>query len=292
LTRAKQEESIRILRKLHIRDNAVTDSSTIQAQGERRFGRFNLVGFQTLLGKEVRRFLKVYQQTLLAPAGTALLFMAVFTLALGDRRGEVFGVPFAQFLAPGIIMMAILQNAFANASSSLVVAKVQGNIIDVLMPPLSAGELTTAYALGGVMRGLAVASVAALVIFPFAWAGIAHPLWALSFAVIGALIFSLCGAITGIWAEKFDHTALVTNFIITPLAFLSGTFYSIDILPEPWRTLSAFNPVHFLIDGFRYGVLGRSDTNPWLGMGVSLVIAALLWALCHWMFRTGYRLKS
>ncbi len=267
-------------------------SSALQTQGQRRFGRFNRVGFQTLLGKEVRRFFKVYQQTLLAPAGTALLFMAVFTLALGERRGEVFGVPFAHFLAPGILMMAVLQNAFANASSSLVVAKVQGNIIDVLMPPLSAGELTTAYALGGVARGLMVAAVAAVVIFPFAWSGIAHPVWALGFAVVGALIFSLCGAITGIWAEKFDHTALVTNFVITPLAFLSGTFYSIDILPEPWRTISAFNPVHFLIDGFRYGVLGTGDTDPRLGMAVSLVIAAGLWWLCHWMFRTGYRLKS
>lgn len=260
--------------------------------GERRFGRFNRIGFQTLLSKEVRRFLKVYQQTLLAPAGTALLFMLVFTLALGSRRGEVYGVPFASFLAPGIVMMAVLQNAFANASSSIVVAKVQGNIIDVLMPPLSAGELTMAYALGGVARGLAVAAVAALLVFPFAIDSIAHPLWALSFALVGALILALCGAITGIWAEKFDHTALVTNFIITPLSFLSGTFYSIRDIPEPWQTISAVNPVHFLIDGFRYGIIGQGDTNPWVGLGVSLLVAAGLWWLTHWMFRTGYRLKS
>ena len=270
----------------------MTELASTHAHGERRFGRFNRVGFQTLLGKEVRRFIKVYQQTLLAPAGTALLFMAVFTLALGGRRGDVYGVPFSHFLAPGILMMAVLQNAFANASSSIVVAKVQGNIIDVLMPPLSATELTTAYALGGVVRGLAVAAVAAVVIFPFAWSGIAHPFWALGFAVIGALIFALCGAITGIWAEKFDHTALVTNFIITPLAFLSGTFYSIRILPEPWQFLSAINPVHFLIDGFRYGILGVSDSSPVVGMAVSLAIAGGLFWLCHWMFRTGYRLKT
>jgi len=270
----------------------VTVSAPPRAHGERRFGRFNRVGFQTLLGKEVRRFIKVYQQTLLAPAGTALLFMAVFTLALGGRRGDVFGVPFSHFLAPGILMMAILQNAFANASSSIVVAKVQGNIIDVLMPPLSAGELTTAYALGGVVRGLAVAAVAAVVIFPFAWSGIAHPVWALSFAVIGALIFSLCGTITGIWAEKFDHTALVTNFIITPLAFLSGTFYSIRILPEPWQTISAVNPVHFMIDGFRYGILGEADSSPVTGMAICVALAVFLFWLCHRMFRTGYRLKT
>lgn len=270
----------------------MTVSVSSRNQGERRFGRFNTVGFKTLLGKEVRRFFKVYQQTLLAPAGTALLFMAVFTLALGGRRGEEFGVPFAHFLAPGILMMAVLQNAFANASSSIVVAKVQGNIIDVLMPPLSPGELTMAYALGGVARGLAVAAVAAIVIFPFAWSGIAHPFWALGFALIGALIFSLCGAITGIWAEKFDHTALVTNFIITPLAFLSGTFYSIRILPEPWQTISAINPVHFLIDGFRYGILGKGDSNPWVGMGVSVALAAFLFWLCHRLFVTGYRLRS
>ena len=270
----------------------MTSLPSSRLQGERRFGRFNRIGFQTLLGKEVRRFLKVYQQTLMAPAGTALLFMAVFTLALGGRRGDVFGVPFSHFLAPGIIMMAVLQNAFANASSSIVVAKVQGNIIDVLMPPLSALELTSAYALGGVVRGLAVAAVAAIVIFPFAWSGIAHPFWAAGFAVVGALIFALVGAITGIWAEKFDHTALVTNFIITPLAFLSGTFYSIRILPEPWQTISAVNPVHFLIDGFRYGVLGEADSDPRLGMAVSLAMAAFLFWLCHRMFSTGYRLKS
>lgn len=271
---------------------SVSTPGAPRGHGERRFGRFNRVGFLTLLGKEVRRFLKVYQQTLLAPAGTALLFMAVFTLALGSRKGDVYGVPFAHFLAPGILMMAVLQNAFANASSSIVVAKVQGNIIDVLMPPLSATELTTAYALGGVVRGLAVATVAAVAIFPFAWSGIAHPVWTLGFAAVGALIFALCGAITGIWAEKFDHTALVTNFVITPLAFLSGTFYSIRILPEPWQTLSAINPVHFLIDGFRYGILGVSDSDPRVGMAISLAIAAFLFWLCHWMFRTGYRLKT
>ena len=270
----------------------IQPNTLISSHGERRFGRFNTVGFLTLLGKEVRRFLKVYQQTLMAPAATALLFMLVFTLALGERRGDVNGLSFASFLAPGIVMMAVLQNAFANASSSIVVAKVQGNIIDVLMPPLSAGELTTAYALGGVARGLAVAAVAAILVFPFSIEGIAHPLWALAFAVVGALILALCGAITGIWAEKFDHTALVTNFIITPLSFLSGTFYSIRDLPEPWQTISAINPIHFLIDGFRYGIIGQGDTNPWVGIIVSSLIAAGLWILVHWMFRTGYRLKS
>lgn len=260
--------------------------------GERRFGRVNWLGFWTLFSKEVRRFLKVYTQTVLAPLITAALFLAVFALALGARRGEVFGFPFAAFLAPGIIMMSVQQNAFANASSSIIVAKINGNIVDTLMPPLSPRELTAAYALGGTVRGLCVALAAALILFPFTVSGIAQPLWAMVFALLGALMFALAGAMTGIWAQKFDHTAIITNFVITPLAFLSGTFYSVKDLPEPWSTISAWNPVHFLIDGFRFGVLGVSDSSPWLGLVVSMIIVIALWAICEWMFRSGYRLKS
>lgn len=260
--------------------------------GERRFGKVNWLGFWTLLSKEVRRFLKVYMQTVVAPVMTAALFLAVFALALGARRGDVGDVPFATFLAPGIVMMAVIQNAFANASSSIIVAKVQGNIVDTLMPPLSPTELTAAFALGGMIRGLFVAAAAAALFFPFTVPGIAHPLWALAFASIGALILALAGAITGIWAQKFDQTSIVTNFVITPLSFLSGTFYSVRDLPEPWATISAWNPVHFLIDGFRYGVLGVRDTDPWLGMGISVLVAAFLWYICDRMFRTGYRLRS
>lgn len=269
------------------------DPATLhETMGHRRFGRFNALGWWTLYAKEVRRFVKVYMQTLVAPVATAGLFMAVFTLALAARRGDVDGMPFSSFLAPGIVMMAVIQNAFANSSSSIVVAKVQGNIIDTLMPPLSPAELTAAFALGGATRGLCVAALAAVLIFPFIGLGIAHPLWAIFFAFIGSLILALLGAITGIWAEKFDHTAAITNFLVTPLAFLSGTFYKISDLPQPWSTISAWNPVHFLIDGFRFGVLGVSETSPWLGAAASLALAAALWWLCHSMFATGYRLKT
>ncbi len=269
-----------------------SETAASAPMGQRRFGRVNWLGMKTLYGKEVRRFFKVYMQTLVAPVATAGLFMAVFTLALASRRGDVDGMPFAEFLAPGIIMMAVIQNAFANSSSSIVVGKVQGNIVDVLMPPLSPGELTTAYALGGATRGLCVAALSLVLIFPFIGLGVANPVWAIFFAAIGALILALVGTLTGIWAEKFDHTAAITNFIITPLAFLSGTFYKVSDLPEPWSTVSAWNPIHFLIDGFRWGILGQGETNPWAGAAISVAIAAALWAVCLWMFRTGYRLKS
>lgn len=272
--------------------NASTPPGQHIEMGKRRFGRVNWLGMKTLYSKEVWRFLKVYMQTLVAPVATAGLFMAVFTLALAARRGEVDGMPFAAFLAPGIVMMAVIQQAFANSSSSLVVAKVQGNIVDVLMPPLSPGELVTAYALGGVTRGLLVAALAIVLIFPFVGLGVANPGWALFFACIGALILALAGMMTGIWAEKFDHTSAVTNFIVTPLAFLSGTFYKVSDLPEPWATISSFNPIHFLIDGFRWGILGQGESNPWIGAVVCVVIAASMWGVCLWMFRTGYRLKS
>jgi ABC-2 type transport system permease protein len=262
-----------------------------KAMGERRFGRINWLGMKTLYSKEVWRFFKVYMQTLVAPVATAGLFMAVFTFALASRRGEIDGMPFVEFLAPGIVMMAVIQNAFANSSSSIVSGKVQGNIIDVLMPPLSPGELTTAYALGGATRGLCVAALALFLIFPFIGLGVVNPIWALFFAVVGAIIMALLGIMTGVWAEKFDHTSVVTNFIVTPLAFLSGTFYKVGDLPEPWATVSGWNPIHFLIDGFRWGILGSGESNPWIGAIVSVAIAVLLWSICLWMFRTGYRLK-
>ncbi|MCI4660734.1 MAG: ABC transporter permease [Neomegalonema sp.] len=260
--------------------------------GERRFGRFNRLGVKTLLWREVLRFLKVYTQTLLAPVATAVLFMTVFSLALGQGRGDVLGVSFTAFIAPGIVMMTVLQNAFANTSSSMVIAKVQGNIVDTLMPPLSAGELTFGIAMGGALRGVLVAVLAAVVIFPFAGVGLAHPLWAMIFVCLGALLLALIGLAAGIWSEKFDHIAAVTNFIVTPLSFLSGTFYSIDRLPPAMQTISHLNPIFYIIDGFRYGVLGVSDSNPWIGLAYSLTMIGLVWALCWSLFKSGYKLKS
>ena len=260
--------------------------------GERRFGRWNTLGTQTLALREIRRFTSVWTQTLAAPMATALLFMLIFVLALGDRRGDVMGMPFAQFLAPGIVMMTVIQNAFANTSSSIVISKVQGNIVDTLMPPLSASEIMVGYVAGGVARGVLVAVAVALVVFPFAAVWPANPIWTLVFVLLGATMMSLVGILAGIYAEKFDQMAAITNFIVTPLSFLSGTFYSLETLPPAMSIISHANPVFYVIDGFRYGVLGQSDSSPWLGVLVCVGVCAVIAAICWRFFATGYRLKS
>jgi len=257
----------------------------------RRMGRVNWRGLWTLYMKEVRRFLNVYTQTLLAPMVTTLLFLAVFTLALGGGGREVGGVPFASFLAPGLIMMAMVQNAFANTSSSLVIAKIQGNIVDVLMPPLSPLELTLGFAGGGVTRGLVVGCAVALGMWLFVPVGLHNPLFILYHGVMASLMLALLGMIGGIWAEKFDHIAAVTNFVITPFSFLSGTFYSIERLPETWQVVAHFNPFFYMIDGFRYGFIGHADGNLLLGLGVMAGFNLFLCAVTYRMFATGYRLK-
>ncbi len=254
-------------------------------------GAVNWRGLWTLYLKEVRRFLNVFTQTLLAPMVTTLLFLAIFALALGGAGREVDGVPYIQFLAPGLIMMTLMQNAFANTSSSIVMAKVQGNIVDVLMPPLSAGELTLGFSAGGVTRGLMVGCAAGLAMAIFVPMGIADPLSLIYHAVNGALMLSLLGVIGGIWAEKYDQMAAVTNFIITPFSFLSGTFYSIERLPADWQFIAHFNPFFYLIDGFRRGFIGTSDGEPLIGYAVVLGVNIALWAVAHRMFATGYRLK-
>ncbi len=263
-----------------------------RAMGMRRFGRFNTLGLWTLILREVRRFTNVWTQTLAAPIATALLFMAVFTLALGGQRGEVMGVPFATFLAPGILMMTVIQNAFANTSSSLVISKVQGNIVDTLMPPLSPAEIVIGYVAGGVARGLFVAFGVGLVLFPMLGILPAHPLWLLVFVLAGSAMLSLAGLLAGIVAVKFDQMAAITNFVVTPLSFLSGTFYSVENLPETFSRLLHLNPVFYLIDGARYGTLGVSDSNPWLGLLFVLAVDAALAALAYRWMKRGYRLKS
>ncbi len=252
----------------------------------------NWIGLRTLYGREVRRFIKVYTQTILAPVVTTLLFLAVFTLALGRGRGAVAGVPFTEFLAPGLIMMAILQNAFANTSSSIVIAKVQGNIVDTLMPPLNAHELTFGIAMGGATRGILVGFVVALAMSFVVPMQFHHVGYILFHGVAAAVMLALLGAIGGIWSEKFDHIAAVTNFVVTPLSFLSGTFYSIERLPELGRTLAHINPFFYAIDGFRYGFIGHSDVVPPVGIAVLLATDAVLWFICWRMFQTGYKLKA
>jgi ABC-2 type transport system permease protein len=262
------------------------------APAPRRYGRVNWLGLWTLFAREVRRFLKVYTQTIAAPVVTTLLLLAVFALALGGSVREVAGVPFAEFLAPGLIIMAMVQNAFANTSSSIVISKVQGNIVDSLMPPLSAMELTLGFALGGVARGVAVGVVVAACLTPLVTVHVHDPFFIAFHGLAGSLLLSTIGVAGGIWSQKFDHIAAVTNFVVTPLAFLSGTFYTVDRLPEPWHMIALFNPFFYMIDGFRYGFLGRHDGDLWLGVAMMGGINAALLGLCYWMFRTGYKLRA
>ncbi|WP_286829526.1 MULTISPECIES: ABC transporter permease [Kordiimonas] len=262
--------------------------------GSRTIGAVNWVGLWTLYARESRRFMKVWAQTLAAPAVTTILFMIIFTLALGGRGRMVADMPYAQFLAPGLIVMAILQNAFANTSSSILIAKVQGNIVDTLMPPLSALELTLGFVGGGVTRGLLVGlSVGtAFWAMPGVTMTIEH-LWAVAyFALAASVMLSLVGVLTGVWAEKFDHSAAITNFVIAPLSLLSGTFYSIERLSTGWQVFSQLNPFFYMIDGVRYGFIGRGDSDLMTGIIYTLVLNIILTLWVYRVFKTGYRLKA
>jgi ABC-2 type transport system permease protein len=252
----------------------------------------NWEGLRTLYVREVRRFWKVGAQTLAAPVVTALLYMLVFVVAVRGARPPIAGVAFSTFVAPGLIMMQILSNAFANSSSSLLQAKMNGLISDFLMPPLTPIEQVAGFALGAATRGIAVGAVTALAVLPFAHLQVNH-LWAVLYFGLGAaLIMGLLGVMAAIWSVKFDHIAAVSNFIIMPMTFLSGTFYLVSRLPEPFSTLSRFNPFFYLISGFRYGFVGQADGSLLAGVISTAALAALLTAICHWMFASGYRLKS
>ncbi len=252
----------------------------------------NTIGLMTLVRKETGRFLAVYTQTIVAPVITALLYYTIFALAFGGLGESVGGVPYMEFLAPGLIMMTMVQNAFANTSSSMVIAKVQGNIVDVLIPPLSATELFIGYVAGGVVRGLVVGLACIVAIGLIAPLHIHSIPQILAFAVLGTLMLSSLGLAGGIWSQKFDHIAAVTNFIVTPLTFLSGTFYSMKTLPPVWQAIAHINPFFHMIDGFRTGFIGHSDGHVVLGLGILLAANIVLGALCLWMFRSGYKIKS
>ncbi|NBD30007.1 MAG: ABC transporter permease [Alphaproteobacteria bacterium] len=260
--------------------------------GVRRFGAVNWLGTWTLARREVQRFMNVWTQTVMAPLINAGLLLMIFAIAIGTRRGDVMGVPFLEFIAPGILTMTVIQNAFANTSSSIASAKVQGNIVDTLMPPLSPAELVAGYMAGAVARGLMVAVVIAIGAWLFLDVAWPHPLWSLTFVVAGSVVLGGLGMIGGIYANKFDQLAAITNFVITPLAFLSGTFYSIEALPPALQTFSHLNPFFYMIDGVRFGAIGVSDSSPWLGLAVVLGSAALILAGVWLMLRRGYRLKA
>ena len=254
----------------------------------------NWGGLQALYVKEVRRFFKVQLQTIWAPAITTLLFLVIFTIALGRTGRMVMGEPFANFLAPGLIVMGMMQNAFANASFSLLVGKMQGTIVDYLMPPLSSGELLVALTAASVTRAVLVGfAVWLAIIF---WPGvdvIPEHLWAVVwFGLMGSALLSFLGLITSIWAEKFDHAAAVTNFVVAPLSLLSGTFYSVHNLSPAFQAISHANPFFYVISGFRYGFLGVSDSPILQGAVGLLVLNMMLGAFCYLLLKRGWKLKA
>lgn len=248
-------------------------------------------GFRTLLYKELLRFWKVSAQTVTAPVLTALLYLLIFSHALGDRVQVYDNVHYTAFLVPGLVMMSILQNAFANSSSSLIQSKITGNLVFVLLPPISHLEFFSAYTIAAVVRGLAVGAGVLVVTLLFAMPGFKHPLWIVAFAVLGSGLMGAVGLFAGIWAEKFDHIAAFQNFFILPATFLSGVFYSIHSLPPFWQTVSRFNPFFYMIDGFRYGFFGVSDVSPWLSLGVVGGAFVLISVVIIELLKRGYKLR-
>ena len=263
----------------------------------RQYGAVNGLGLWTLFKREVGRFMKVWMQTILAPVVTTLLFMTVFKLAFGDRgrlTGDFEGLNYNDFLAPGLIVMAILQNAFQNTSSSLVQAKFNSTYVDFLMPPLSPLELTAGFLGGAIVRGLLVALISAIgiAISGLADLSVTHVCPIVWFRLTAAIVLGGLGAIGGIWADKFDHLSAVTNFVIVPLTFLSGTFYDIKVMTPPFQALAHMDPFFYMIDGFRYGFLGAANSSILVGViytgALSVISLVAVWAL----FRSGYKLKA
>ena len=260
--------------------------------GTRRFGSINWIGAWTLYKKEVLRFLIVWIQTLFSPLITSLLFLSVLSLAIGNERGDVLGVPFIVFLAPGLIAMQIIQQAFSHSSSSFMIGKIQGNIVDLIYAPLSAGEVTLAVTLASVTRSVLIAIISLLVFYLFIDLEIKNFVTLIVFTLLSAFSLGALGIIAGLWAEKFDHMATVTNFIIIPLSFLSGTFYSIERLPEVLQTISKANPFFYMIDGFRYSFLGQSDGSILFGLVYLSILSLLIWFIAYILYKKGYKIKS
>ncbi|WP_432785662.1 Inner membrane transport permease YadH [Oligella sp. MSHR50489EDL] len=253
-------------------------------------------GFPTLLAKEVMRFWRVAVQTILAPVLTSMLYLLVFSHVLEGRvqsySGSDIAIDYVSFLIPGLIMMSMQQNAFANASSSLVQSRITGNLVFILLPPLSAYELYGAYVLGGVIRGLMVGLCLWLFALIFRVVLPYNILWVLVFAVLACGIMSTLGLIAGLWSEKFDQLALFQNFLIMPASFLSGVFYSIHSLPPFWQAVSHWNPIFYMIDGMRYGFFGVADTSPWLSLAVVSVFFVIVSLIALRLIVSGYKLRD
>lgn len=276
----------------HVSADYPKQQDILKQLSPRTIGTFNTIGFLTLLKKEVMRFLKVYAQTVISPVITTVLYFLVFNLAFGEIRRSIGGIEYMMFLMPGLIMMSMAQNAFMNCSSSLMISKYDGSIVDLLMPPLSDFEIVSAKVLGGVARGLVVGLASALTFMLLAHMTVHNIFFILFHAIMGAGFLASAGFMTGVWAEKFDHTAAITNFLVTPMTFLSGTFYSLDQLADKWQPFVAYNPFFFMIDGFRYGFIGYADSNLMVGMAVMLTVNAVCFYAAYRMLKSGYKLKS
>ena len=259
---------------------------------EKKFGYVNWIGFFTLYKKEVYRFLIVAVQTVVSPLVTSLLFLLVLSLAIGNERGEVLGFSFITFLAPGLIAMQVIQQAFSHSASSIMIGKIQGNIVDILYAPMTAVEITLAINLAACTRSFMIAIVSIIVFTFIVELEFYNFFYIFIFTFLGAFILSSIGIIIGLWSEKFDHMASATNFIIVPLSFLSGTFYSIDRLPNILKDVSEMNPFFYIIDGFRYGFLGAADGSIQFGLFYLLVLSFITWFAAYMLFKKGYKIKS
>ncbi len=260
--------------------------------GTRRFGLINWIGAWALYKKEVLRFLIVWAQTIFSPLISALLFLLVLSLAIGNEREDVLGVSFINFLAPGLIAMQVIQQSFSHSSSSFMIGKIQGNIVDILYAPLSAAEVTFSITLAAVSRSVIIAFVSIVVFYFIIDFEIKNYFTLITFTFLSSFILGALGMVAGLWAEKFDHMATVTNFVIIPLSFLSGTFYSIDKLPSYLQTVSKANPFFYMIDGFRYSFLGKSDGSITVGLIYLLVLSFVMFMFAYILYKKGYKIKS
>ena len=268
------------------------DIGTKYKIGVRRFGLVNWIGFWTLYQKEVLRFLIVWIQTIFSPLISSLLFLLVLSLAIGNERGDVLGVSFITFLAPGLIAMQVIQQAFSHSSSSFMIGKIQGNIVDILYAPLSAGEVITAITLASITRSIMIAFVSIVVFYFIIDFEIKNYITLITFTFLSSFILGALGIIAGLWAEKFDHMATITNFVIVPLSFLSGTFYSIDRLPDFLQSISKANPFFYMIDGFRYSFIGTSDGSIFVGLIYLFILSISIWFIAYLLYKKGYKIKS
>ena len=270
----------------------MVEISSIYKIGTRRFGLINWIGAWTLYKKEVLRFLNVWIQTIFSPLISALLFLLVLSLALGNDRGNVLGVTFINFLAPGLIAMQVIQQSFSHSASSFMIGKIQGNIVDILYAPLSAAEVTFAITLAAVTRSVMIAFISICIFHFIIDFEVINYFTLIAFTFLSSFILGALGIVAGLWAEKFDNMATVTNFIIVPLSFLSGTFYTIDKLPGYLQMVSKANPFFYMIDGFRFSFIGQSDGSLTVGLIYLITLSIIMWMVAYILYKKGYKIKS